>query len=278
MFRRSLVTVALLLSALPAWAQTRATYVLSNGERHNGVIVYGRGDNNLVDDKFHVNSSGNELVFERNDVAVIDFVGGTPNAAERNAVADPGVMIMRDGSAKRGTLHDIRKGDIVQWVDEGGNRNDYPISTVRRLYLRPDVARDVYLRSGGSNSTASAAPSSIGRNGAMSIRVDGNRDWTDSGMDVRRGDRIQFNSNGAVQLSPGVSVNPGGTSQRNPNHPAPNVGVGALIGRVGGSAPFLIGSGSREVTMPEDGRLEFGVNDDDVSDNSGSFQVVFRKR
>jgi hypothetical protein len=45
-----------------------------------------------------------------------------------------------------------------------------------------------------------------------------------------------------------------------------------LIGRVGNTRPFVIGSES-DVTMPANGRLYFGVNDDYVGDNSGSFVV-----
>src|SRR3954468_6607842 len=111
MFRRFIFTAALVASiAAPAWAQTRATYVLANGEKHNGVIVYGRGDNNIVDGKFHVNSSGQELVFEMPDVVVIDFVGGSPTQAERQALpadADTGLMVMRDGTVQRGKLHNL---------------------------------------------------------------------------------------------------------------------------------------------------------------------------
>jgi hypothetical protein len=270
MLRRLLLTTVLMASALPVWAQTRATYVLSNGERHNGVIVYGRGDNNLVDNKFHVNVSGNELVFERNDVAVIDFVGGTPDSGERSAVIEPGVMIMRDGSMKRGTLHDIRLGDVVQWVDEGGNRNDYPIGSVRRLYLKPDVAKSVYL-----NSTSTGVVTSNGN--LATVVVNGNQQWTDSGLDVHRGDRVQFTPGGTIQPAPGVSVPPAGARQRSPNNPVPAAGRGGLIARVGDGPAFAI-SNTRDIVMPADGRLMLGINDDNVSDNAGVFNVGVRRR
>ncbi|HTL02221.1 MAG TPA: hypothetical protein VL243_08340, partial [Vicinamibacterales bacterium] len=56
------------------------------------------------------------------------------------------------------------------------------------------------------------------------------------------------------------------------NSPLPGVTGGLLIGRVGNGRPFAIGAES-DVTMPANGRLYFGVNDDDVRDNVGDFVV-----
>src|SRR4051812_31545434 len=174
MFRRLILTAALVgCTAIPAWAQTRATYVLSNGEKHNGVIVYGRGDNNIVDDKFHVNQSGSELVFEQPDVVVIDFTGDTPTAQERQALpTDTGLMVLRNGSVMRGHLHNILKPDLVQWINDAGQRNNYPIAEVKRLYLNPDLARTVFLSSSPSPvATAGGATTTRGAFGGSTANV-----------------------------------------------------------------------------------------------------------
>ena len=60
-------------------------------------------------------------------------------------------------------------------------------------------------------------------------------------------------------------------------YPVPNAGVGALIGYIvstnGQTSPaFLVGS-QLTYTAPVDGRLYLAVNDDNYSDNSGSFSV-----
>ena len=52
---------------------------------------------------------------------------------------------------------------------------------------------------------------------------------------------------------------------------------GGLIGRVGTSAPFPIGSNSQPIVMPADGRLMLGVNDNEPGDNSGAFTVTVTK-
>jgi hypothetical protein len=59
--------------------------------------------------------------------------------------------------------------------------------------------------------------------------------------------------------------------------PLPTVGVGALIGYIvqpngQSTQPFLIGSQST-FTAQVDGRLYLVVNDDNYTDNSGSFSV-----
>ena len=282
MFRNAILTAALVSTvAATAWAQTRATYVLTNGEKHNGVIVYGRGDNNIVDDKFHVNQSGQELVFEQPDVAVIDFVGGTPTDSERRSLPDGmGLMVMRDGTVHRGHLHNILKPDLVQWVNEGGQRNNYPISDVRRLYLNTDAARSVFFNgsqpAATSGSTAQIRQGGFGR--ATVVRVDGNQAWVDSGIDVKQGDRISISTSGQVQYAPGNAATPAGARGANTNYPVATMGAGGLIAKIGDSAPFAVGAGNRELRMPADGRLMFGINDDNHSDNSGSFAVTVRKQ
>ena len=54
------------------------------------------------------------------------------------------------------------------------------------------------------------------------------------------------------------------------------MGVGGLVARVGNSAPFPIGSNTNGITMPADGRLMLGVNDD-ILDNSGAFYVQINR-
>jgi len=56
----------------------------------------------------------------------------------------------------------------------------------------------------------------------------------------------------------------------------PGANAGALIGRVGNSAPFGIGD-QTSVPMPFDGILFLAVNDDERSDNSGEFVVTLSR-
>ena len=56
--------------------------------------------------------------------------------------------------------------------------------------------------------------------------------------------------------------------------PMPSVPAGALIGRIGPSGePFAIGN-LTSVAMPGSGRLFLMVNDDELSDNGGGYEVI----
>jgi hypothetical protein len=278
MLRRSFITVAVAACTMvPILAQERATIVLTNGQRYSGVLTYPRGDNSIVDDRLHLAASG-EQAFPISDVAVIDFAGGTPPATEVRALPEGGgVMIMRDGAAVRGNLHNIIRGGVVQWVNEGGERRNYDGSLVRRLYLNSDNARTTFLRGAPANSVGTAGDTGLS---AASVRVNGNEQWVDTGIEVRRGDRIQINASGQVQYAAGArAANANGQREAASGaYPVPMMGAGGLIARVGESAPFAVGAGSREFTMPGDGRLFLGINDDDVSDNSGAYAVAIRRR
>ena len=48
----------------------------------------------------------------------------------------------------------------------------------------------------------------------------------------------------------------------------------ALIGRIGGSGVFFVGSDRGDFRMRDSGRLYLSVNDDYLQDNSGAFRVT----
>ncbi len=60
--------------------------------------------------------------------------------------------------------------------------------------------------------------------------------------------------------------------KRVPGAPLPQVFAGALIGRVGNGAPFGVGN-QTSIRAPGNGPLFLGINDDNVGDNAGQFQV-----
>jgi hypothetical protein len=106
----------------------------------------------------------------------------------------------------------------------------------------------------------------------------------DTGIDVRTGDQITISASGSIVAGQRVGTvgadgaRSGATSIFGVSRrPVPTAGVGALIGYLmqPGSAttqPFLVGS-QLVFTAQTDGRLYLLVNDDNYSDNSGSFSV-----
>jgi hypothetical protein len=121
-----------------------------------------------------------------------------------------------------------------------------------------------------------AEPRSAGTTGDI-VRVDPKERWTDTGLDVYVGDRVYFDAEGTLQLSiggPDTSTPEGSTSgRRAANAPLPRASAGALLARIGDSAPLLIGARRTIARAPVSGRLYLGVNDDHLPDNSGEYRV-----
>jgi hypothetical protein len=120
-----------------------------------------------------------------------------------------------------------------------------------------------------------------------SIDVPGTSQGTDTGIDLRAGDRVTISATGTIvagqragSVSPNGRQGGAGSILGNPRYPFPAAGAGALLGVLRTtdgqqSQPFLVGAQST-FTAPADGRLYLLVNDDNYADNSGAFTVRIR--
>jgi len=186
-------------------------------------------------------------------------------ALATNTLAD--TLVLRSGRRVEGDLVGVR-GSTVEFEENGGST---------RRYDRSEVAR-IELNSGGSSSSGyrddrGGRPSGLRE---RSTTVEAATAWNDTGIDVRSGMSVFFEVSGKVQWGPDRKDGPGGEggNHHNANRPMPNRPGGALIGRVSGSEPFLIGDERGSIRMRESGRLSLGVNDDYLQDNRGSFRVT----
>ena len=86
---------------------------------------------------------GRTLTIPLDQVAVIDFAGGKPGAAELDALdADsPHVLVLRNGNVRRGRLIGIVDGEFVRWEVEGGAQIEIALRNVSRIYLQLPRAR-----------------------------------------------------------------------------------------------------------------------------------------
>jgi hypothetical protein len=104
------------------------------------------------------------------------------------------------------------------------------------------------------------------------VTVDAKHPWVDSGLTVRKGERLSFEANGTIQwgAKPGQAAGPEGHDGK-----AGRLGKGGLIGRVGyNGKPFPIGSARTPVLMLKSGELFLGINDFIFGDNAGAFAVT----
>jgi len=282
MVRRFISTVVLVACAgMYALAAERATFILTNGERKGGTIVYhgGKMENLVAGDLSLGQDNARDLIFHMDQVAVIDFVGGRPATEEISKVPASGhYLVLRNGDGQGGTFVNMVAGDTLIWRNEGGGEQRYALRDVRRVYLNPESARTAFRYRGAPATAVGTAGQTVLAPGA--VRVDANVPWNDTGVDVKVGDLVTFQTNGQIGFGQGetqVAGADGKGDTRSPNYPVPAMPVGGLIGKVGNMAPFPIGSNQQPIRMPANGRLMLGVNDNELGDNSGFFSVIVTK-
>jgi len=270
MRRLSLVcalVAALLLPASAGWAQESVTALLKSGERVTGELW----DLGGYDYTFRVNGQERRILIK--DIAVLDFTGNGQNlpASEAARVSEGRhLIVLKNGQTMEGFLLDIREGSKPLGLTVVLNGEQRPMSgaEVARIYLD----RPVGATTGTTGNQTVTPAGGSGR----SIQVSAQRQWTPTGIIVRRGQAVQFSSSGEVRLSADAadtSQVPGRENRRGVKYTLPSTLGGALIGRVGNGQPFGIGD-QTSVPMPGSGELFLGVNDDEFSDNSGEYSVT----
>jgi len=117
--------------------------------------------------------------------------------------------------------------------------------------------------------------------GKDGIKVQGTTQWTDSGIDVKKGQIIRVLARGDVHVNKKIRSGPNGLGDvtlkpitklvlRGYNVTS-EARHGALIGKIGKKGtPFLVGE-KGEIKAQVPGSLFLGVNDRDVKNNSGHY-------
>jgi hypothetical protein len=102
--------------------------------------------------------------------------------------------------------------------------------------------------------------------------------WIDSGVDVKRGERVRVDASGTIYAGR-MRITPAGLSSTDPNSPLPRAAEGELIGAIGNDydSPVIeIGAG-RDFVADRDGRLYLTINRGSYTDARGSFSARIRK-
>lgn len=182
-------------------------------------------------------------------------------------------LILRDGSRVQGELISFRNGTI-EFEERRG------FGGTRTLRLDRDEVRSIELDdnrrySGGGNEFLGGRPSGMRERQTI---VSADVAWNDTGIDVRPGQTIYIEAQGQVRWGRDRRDGPAGerNSPTNPNRPMPNRNAAALIGKIGNGSNdfFFIGDETGPIRVRGAGRLYLGINDDVLTDNSGSFRVV----
>lgn len=111
----------------------------------------------------------------------------------------------------------------------------------------------------------------------VAVRADNtNNGWTNSGLVVRQGQRLRISSSGRISLGRGRFATPIGLSTIPDNEKLMrNEATGALIAVVGDdNDDFILVGTRRDFVAQRDGVLFLGVNEGDLNDNTGTYDVV----
>jgi hypothetical protein len=186
------------------------------------------------------------------------------------AVAD--TIYLRDGRTIRGTLLGFVNGRFVVRVSSRPGPSNQDIRT-RDLegeiqYFRPNEVDRIEI-------DGRALDDARVETRTVQVTLDSN--WIDSGVDLRRGEKVQISASGVITVGR-ARITPEGLRSTDPTAPLPRAAEGELIGAIGDDprAPILELGANREFTADRDGRLYLTVNRGSFSDARGSFTVQIK--
>lgn len=193
------------------------------------------------------------------------------------AAAD--TIYLRDGRSVRGTLLGFINGRFVVRVESRFSTSP-PATTAPNAarnrttegeiqYFRPNEIERIEIE-GRSLDDA--------RFEVRTVQVGLEPNWIDSGVDVRRGERVRVSATGVITLGR-ARVTPDGLQRTDPTAPLPNANEGQLIGAISDDprAPIMELGSAREFTADRDGRLFLTVNRGSFADARGAFSVQLRR-
>ena len=164
-------------------------------------------------------------------------------------------------------------GSAPNATDDSSARNNAPLSRPSNPNTQPDPT---------PNDSRTIDPVPVSATPTfftikVGVRADAaNNGWTNSGLVVRKGQRLRISASGRVSLGRGRFSTPGGLSNiQDSDKLMRNEATGALIAVIGDdNDDFLLIGPRREFVAQRDGVLFLGVNEGDLADNTGSYDIV----
>jgi hypothetical protein len=180
-------------------------------------------------------------------------------------------LVLTDGRRIQGELVGVYGRDIEFEERDNGRRRAVriPRSEIARIEFGPPAQ--------GSFDRDRPGPGVPRGMRERNVNVTAREAWTDAGIDVRAGQQIYFSASGETRWGPKRRDGAAGerNSPVNRGRPLPERPAAALIGRIGdGNDIFFIGDDAAPFRARSSGRLFLGINDDVLTDNSGSLRVT----
>src|SRR3989440_11953397 len=193
-------------------------------------------------------------------------------------VAAADTIYLRDGRQLHGTLLGFQNGRFVFRVDPRYSTlpsatTDSNVARSRTYegevqYFRPEDVDRIEIE-GRSLDEA--------RYQTRNVQVTLDSNWIDSGVFVRRGERVQVSATGVITVGRN-RITPDGLRSTDPTSPLPGAAEGKLIGAIGDDprAPIIELGSNREFTADRNGRLFLTANRGSFTDARGGFKGQIR--
>jgi hypothetical protein len=182
-------------------------------------------------------------------------------------------LVLNNGRRLQGELIGVFGREIEFEEREGGRRRSVRI-------LREEIDRIEFdgRRGDGDPDNRDDRVGGIPRGmRERRVNVAAREQWSDTGIDVRAGQQIYFSAEGETRWGPNRRDSAAGerNSPTNAGRPLPDRPAAALIGRIGERDEFFfIGGEAGPFRARASGRLYLGINDDVLTDNSGTLRVI----
>jgi hypothetical protein len=196
------------------------------------------------------------------------------------AFAAADTIYLRDGRTIRGTLLGFVDGRFVVRVSSRytGPGPGVPMTNRDRTrdtegdiqYFRPNEVDRIEIDGRALDDA---------RIETRSIQVTLDSNWIDSGVDLRRGEKVQISASGVITAGR-ARITPDGLRSTDPTAPLPRAPEGELIGAISDDprAPILELGSNREFSADRDGRLYLTANRGSFNDARGSFTVQIKSQ
>jgi hypothetical protein len=196
------------------------------------------------------------------------------------SLASADTIYLRGGTSLRGTVLGFINGRFaVQLTADAtlpANPNNRSQSSAPRtvsagevIFLRP---RDIDRVELDGRSLDDA------RYQTRTVDVSLGANWVDSGVDLKRGERVRIDATGTIYANR-MRITPAGLSTTDPGAPLPRAAEGELIGVIGNDydSPIVEIGASREFAADRNGRLYLTANRSVYNDARGVFKAQIRK-
>jgi len=204
------------------------------------------------------------------------------------SIAAADTIVLRSGTTLRGNVLGFMNGrfaiqltsNATVTINPGGNRNQSSTAGNTRnvmagevVFLRPrDIER---IEIDGRSLDDARYQTRI-----VDVSMDPN--WIDTGVDLKRGERVRIDATGTINIGR-RRIGPAGLSTSDPNSPLPRAAEGELIGAIGNEydSPIIEIGASREFVADRAGRLYLTPNlaarNTDSFYGSGIYKAQIRK-